>query len=157
MKTTIQHKLAAAIIAMLPAALSAQEHIEADIGEHLFSAVAVGERDIMKSDITMRLSERTRVLRISLHRRIYQLAEARKTTHAVLQLLDEVDEIFYRCQKDIDKNNERRKVGDGDHTLVCKYPAENKDDYIQNIDNEIVSREKFRHCLIGFSLCLNEV
>ena len=32
MKTTIQHKLAAAIIAMLPAALSAQEHIEADIG-----------------------------------------------------------------------------------------------------------------------------
>ena len=31
MKTTIQHKLAAAIIAMLPAALSAQEHIEADM------------------------------------------------------------------------------------------------------------------------------
>ena len=37
MKTTIQHKLAAAIIAMLPAALSAQEHIEADIGADIVS------------------------------------------------------------------------------------------------------------------------
>lgn len=37
MKTTIQHKLAAAIIAMLPAALAAQEHIEADIGADIVS------------------------------------------------------------------------------------------------------------------------
>lgn len=37
MKTTIQHKLAVAIIAMLPAALSAQEHIEADIGADIVS------------------------------------------------------------------------------------------------------------------------
>ena len=102
----------------------------------------------MKSYVAVRLAQRACILGISLRGRIDKLAEARETAHAVLKLLYEIYQVLYRRKEYIHKDYECREVGDGYHALVGEYSAENEDDNIEKIYDEVVSREKFRHCLV---------
>ncbi len=96
----------------------------------------------MKSYVAVRFTKRACVIGISLRGRVDKLAEARETAHAVLKLLYEIYQVLYRRKKYIHKDYECREVGDGYHALVGEDSAENKDDNIEKIYDEIISREK---------------
>ena len=100
---------------------------------------------MFKRDVAVHLAERNSPRRVRLDRRIHDRAEALKAAHAVLELLDKVDDAVDRVSEDVDIDEECRKAAGRDLPVDAEEPAGHQREQLENVEHEGRTAVELRH------------